>query len=57
MWSVGVTFADFFRPLKQQFDDVDEWDDGCDEVEEDGDEHAVPPFIPLQNPSPSRMTS
>lgn len=57
MWSVGVTFTDFFRPLKQQLDDVDGWDDNCDEVEEDEEEHAVPPFILLQSPSPSRITS
>lgn len=58
MWSVGVTFANFFRPLKQQLDDVDEWDDDCnEEAEEDEPQNAVLPFIFLQKPSPSRITS
>ena len=57
MWSVGVTFADFFRPLKQQLD-VDEWDDDCDEgVEEDGRQHTTLPFVFLQSSSPSQITS
>ena len=57
MWSVGVTFADFFRPLKQQLD-MDEWDDDCDEeVEEDEQQHTTLPFVFLQNPSPSRIAS
>jgi hypothetical protein len=56
MWSVGVTFADFFRPLKQQLD-ADEWDDDCDEEAEEDGQHTTLPFIFLQSPSPSRITS
>lgn len=52
MWSLGVTFADFFRPLKQQMDDSDEWDDDCDEEEDDEQQHTALPFISLQRPSP-----
>jgi cyclin-dependent kinase 8/11 len=58
MWSLGVTFADFFRPLKQQLDDGDGWGDDYDEeAEEDEQLHTALPFIFLQNPSPSRITS
>jgi hypothetical protein len=58
MWSLGVTFADFFRPLKQQLDDPDEWDDDCDEeAEEDEQQHTALPFISLQHPSPPRINS
>ena len=56
MWSLGVTLADFFRPLKQQLDDVEEWDDEVEEEVED-ERHTDQPFIFLQDPSPSRMTS
>ena len=56
MWSAGVTFTDFFRPLKQQFDEMDEWDNDRDE-EADEEEHPAPPFILLQSPCPSQMTS
>ena len=56
MWSLGVTFADFFRPLKQQLDDVEEWDDLEEGVDED-EQHTGQPFILLQDPSPSRITS
>ena len=57
MWSLGVTFADFFRPLKQQLGDVEEWDNDCEEEAEDEEQHTSIPFIFLQNPSPSHMTS
>ena len=51
-------FADFFRPLKQQLDDVDEWGDDYDEeAEEDGQQCTAPPFIFLQSPLPPRITS
>lgn len=50
-------FADFFRPLKQQLDDDDDWDDDWDEEAEDKQQNAVLPFIFLQSPSPSRVTS
>jgi len=57
MWSAGATFADFFRPLQQQLDDVDEWD-GCDEeAEEDQQQHTSLPFVFLRSPPPSRITS
>ena len=58
MWSLGVTFADFFRPLKQQLDDAEEWDDGCEEgAEEDEQQHMGLPFVLLQDSLPSRVTS
>ena len=58
MWSLGATFADFFRPLKERVDDVDEWDDDCDEeVEEDIQPHEIPPFIFLRSTSQPRITS
>ena len=58
MWSLGATFAGFFRPLKEQLDDVDEWDDDCDEEVEEGDQqHEIPPFIFLRSTSPMRITS
>lgn len=58
MWSLGATFADFFRPLKEQLDDMDEWDDACDEeVEEDPQRDETPPFIFLQSASQTRMAS
>lgn len=56
MWSAGATFADFFRPLKQKLDDVDEWD-GCDEEAEDQQQRTALPFIFLRSPPPSRITS
>jgi len=56
MWSTGVTFSDFFRPLKQQFDDADEWEDDYDEEAEE-DEQTTPPFIFLRSASLSRITS
>lgn len=57
MWSVGATFAEFFRPLKQQLD-VDGWDDDYEEgAEEDGEQHTALPFILLQSSSPSQITS
>jgi len=53
-----VTFTDFFRPLKQQLDDVDEWDDDLEEEEvEEGEQHTDTPFIFLRNPPPSRIIS
>lgn len=58
MWSLGAMFAEFFRPLKEQLDDGDEWDDECDEepeeVEHQGD---VPPFMFLRSTPPTRVTS
>jgi hypothetical protein len=58
MWSLGATFTDFFRPLKEQLDDVDDWDDDCDEGVEEGDQqHEALPFIFLQCTSPTRITS
>jgi len=50
-------FADIFRPL-EQLDELDEWDNDCDEgTEEDEQLHTTLPFIFLRGPSPSRMTS
>ena len=57
MWSLGVTFTDFFRPLKQQLDDVEEWDDSCEEAGESEERCTDLPFIFLQNPSPLWTTS
>lgn len=57
MWSLGVTFADFFRPLKQQLDDVEEWDDDLEEEAHEDEQHIGQPFILLRDPSPSRITS
>ncbi|KAF9654126.1 kinase-like protein, partial [Thelephora ganbajun] len=56
MWSLGATFADFFRPLKQQPDDANEWDD-CGEEAEDEQQHTAVPFIFLENTLPTRITS
>lgn len=58
MWSLGATFADFFRPLKAQLSDVDEWDDDCDDEEEEGgQEHETLPFVSLQGASPTWLSS
>ena len=57
MWSLGVTFADFFRPLKQQLEDTEEWDDDLEEEADEDDQHIGQPFILLQGTSPSRVTS
>ena len=58
MWSLGVTFADFFRPLKEQPGDEGEWDDDCDEeAEEEDQRHEIAPFMFLGNASPTRITS
>lgn len=57
MWSLGATFADFFRPLKERLDDVDEWGDDCDEEVEEDNQHETPPFISLRSTSPMQVTS
>jgi len=57
MWSLGVTFADFFRPLKQQLDNVDEWDDDLEEEVDEDEQHIGQPFILLRDTSPLRVTS
>jgi serine/threonine protein kinase len=57
MWSLGATFAEYFRPLKEQADDLDEWDDECNEEAEDDQQNEPPPFIFLRNAPPTRMTS
>ncbi|KAF9786696.1 kinase-like protein [Thelephora terrestris] len=57
MWSLGATFAEYFRPLKEQADDLDEWDDERNEEAEDDQQNEPPPFIFLRNAPPTRMTS
>lgn len=57
MWSLGATFADFFRPLKQRVDDAEEWEDDCEGEAEEDEEHMGLPFIFLQGPFSSRITS
>lgn len=57
MWSLGATFAECFRPLKEQLDDVDEWNDERDEEVEDDEQHEAPPFIFLRNAPPTRIAS
>lgn len=57
MWSLGATFAECFRPLKERFDDVDEWDDECNEEVEEDEQREAPPFIFLRGASPTRITS
>lgn len=58
MWSLGAMFADFFRPLKEQVDDGDEWDEECDEEPEEVEQQDdIPPFMFLRSASPTRMTS
>ena len=56
MWSLGVTFADFFRPLEQQLDDA-EWGDDLEEEAEEDEQHICQPFILSQDTSTSRVTS
>lgn len=57
MWSLGATFAEFFRPLKEQLDDMDDWDDECDEGVEDDQQHEVSPFVLLRSSLSARITS
>ena len=58
MWSLGATFAEFFRPLNEQLEDTDEWgEEGGEEAEEDDQQHEVSPFIFSRSASPARVTS
>ncbi|KAF9479406.1 kinase-like protein [Pholiota conissans] len=45
LWSVGVTFAEFFTSLRLESDEEDEEEDDDDDPVSEAGESAIPPFI------------